>query len=170
GLEDGVVHDRHPLPLDQAERLGHRGPAAVLGPDEVVDVGQVDQLVLVSRRLQDGLELEQVVAGAGRRLGRQAGGDGGVLDVVDLDVDLFLVAPALGVLVEPVVVGWDEVAPEQDLERGAGLRLRRRAAGGGRCPGRLRRRGAGRGGCGAGGRGGGASGGGGGAGRGRLGG
>ncbi len=66
------------------------------------------------------------MAGLGRHLGSHPRGQVEVGDVVDGDLDLVLVAPIGGKLVEPGVVVGDEVAPLQDPE----LFLARGAAGG----------------------------------------
>ena len=65
------------LPSTTPMFLADVDPAAVLLADRVGDVGQIDQAVAVGLGLDDGLELEQVVAGpaeasAARRAGMSA--------------------------------------------------------------------------------------------------
>src|SRR5439155_13374655 len=80
------------------------------------EVGEVDEIaeVLSGEDLAD--EVDEVVAGAGRELGGVTGRQLEVRDVVDADLDPVLVPPLLRELVEPYVVGGNEMAPDQDSE------------------------------------------------------
>ncbi len=119
-------------------RLAERAVGADLGLDLLDDRGVVDHLVLVGGHRVDGHE--QVVPALGRHLGGGAGVEESVVDVLDADLDVVLLTPGLhpGV-VEPVVVGRDEVDPLDDGEvplQPAPLVLERpgeRERGGGTC-------------------------------------
>ena len=86
-------------------------------PNEIViaDTGSKDKT--------PGIVQEFIDRGAPIKLIRQRaafpgrGRNVGVANVVDFDVDFVLVAPGLGVVVQPFVVRGDEMTPGQDLER-----------------------------------------------------
>src|SRR5262249_24254954 len=102
-----------------------------------IDVLHVDDLSLKYRRWRQ--EQHEVVTPLRRNFRRSAGFDQREVDVVDNHLSVVLLAPVLGVfVVEPLVVGRNEVAPLQDLQGlcGAGGRrmkertdARRRACG-----------------------------------------
>src|SRR5262245_37427325 len=64
-------------------------------------------------------------------------------DMVDTDPDPVLLPPLLGVVVQPGIVGWNEMAPGEDAQAGplllggrlAGLEHRQEGASGSACPG-----------------------------------
>jgi hypothetical protein len=82
----------------------------------LVDIAHVHDLLLERRRRP--VEQEQVVPFLSGDLGLRAGGDPHVVDVVHDNISVVLLPPFLDVpLVEPLVVGRDEVDPLKDLER-----------------------------------------------------
>ena len=87
-------------------------------------------------------EHHQVVALLRRDFRRRARRNQGEVDVVDDHFGVVLLAPFLGVLVvEPLVVGGDEVAPLQDLQRlgrARGRHVKERADAGGNARGGCR--------------------------------
>ena len=100
---------------------------------EIDKIGGVDELLFVAVRLDQPIELDDVVAGLGSRLRRESRGQVQVVDVINRHIDLVLRAPIRSHLVEPGVVGRDEMAPLQDrqlapqvLTGGRGCRCRRR--------------------------------------------
>src|SRR6266516_2242600 len=115
----------------EAGELGEANLVAVLADGLLDDVADVDHARLQRRRRHD--PLDQVVALAGVDLGGGAGGEQGVVDVVDGHGDAVVLAPLLGPAVEPGVVAGDEMAPLQDPELLPALR-----AGGSRGPGARR--------------------------------
>jgi hypothetical protein len=78
------------LKLDSLQKIAH---GSVLGLRLRDHVGQVNDAGLVRRGRRD--PLDHVVAGARRELGRGAGRQVGLVDVVDDDVDAVLLAPFL---------------------------------------------------------------------------
>src|SRR6266576_2855620 len=78
-------------------------------------VRHVERLRLERARGRE--ELEQVVSLLRRHFCVGTRDELGEVDVIHGDLDTLARAPILGVLVEPHVVGGDEVAPLQDLER-----------------------------------------------------
>ena len=93
--------------------LGHLRHRPQLLADLLDQVVDRDGLLLERRRRRD--EPEQVVTALRRDLGRPAAVEQGVVDVVDLDLDVVLLPPLLDVrVVEPLVVGRHEVSPGHD--------------------------------------------------------
>src|SRR6266550_1526938 len=87
----------------------------VAGPSGILHhVRHVEHLRLERARWRE--ELEQIVPLLSSDLGVGARPEIGEGDVVDGDLDAFGGSPVLGVLVEPHVVGRNEVAPLEDLE------------------------------------------------------
>ena len=94
-----------------------------LPADLLDDVGDGNDLLLERRRRRD--EPEQVVTALGRDLRCPGAVEQGVVDVVDLDLDVVRLAPALDVgVVEPLVVGGDEVGPLHDPQLSRELLVR----------------------------------------------
>ena len=79
------------------------------------DVGHVEHLRLERTRWRQ--ELKEVVTLLSRDLGVRPRREVRQGDMVYGDLDPLLRAPVLGVLVEPRVVGRDEMTPLNDLER-----------------------------------------------------
>ena len=114
---DQEVGHAVPLALDPADLLGEGDPAAELLADRLGDVADVGQRLAVDVGVEDREPVEDVVALLGRDLGRGAGRVVGLVDVVDRDLDVVGLPPLDDVLlVEPLVVGRDEVAPLDDLQ------------------------------------------------------
>ena len=91
--------------------------------DLLHEVGDGNDLLLERRRRRD--EPEQVVTALCRDLRCPCAVEQGVVDVVDLDLDVVRLAPALDVgVVEPLVVGGDEVGPLHDPELSRELPVR----------------------------------------------
>src|SRR5262249_25417832 len=105
--------------LDARDRVGGREPAAPFLTDLVDDVAQVDEVLVVEPGQDGAHEVDEVVAGAGRELRRNAGGQLEMRNSVDPNLDAVLGPPFLHDFVEPHVVGRDEVAPLQDAQGGA---------------------------------------------------
>ena len=99
---------------------GHRSEL----PRHLLDeVGHGNRLLLERRRRRD--EPEQVVTALGRDLRRAGRVEQGVVDVVDLDLDVVRLAPPLDVrVVEPLVVGGNEVGPLHDPQLACKLLVR----------------------------------------------
>lgn len=99
-----------------ARALGVLHPPAVLLAEAVGDVREVHQVPVVLAGEDLAHEVDEVVAGARRKLGRVARGQLEVRDVVDAHAYAVLVTPFLRELVEPGIVGGDEVAPLQHAQ------------------------------------------------------
>src|SRR5262249_181306 len=82
--------------------------------------GEMQQMLLVQVRAPRALEAQHVVSGLGGDLGRGAGREFKVRDVINRNGDAVLLAPILGEGIEPGVVLGNEMAPLQDFE-GLGL-------------------------------------------------
>jgi hypothetical protein len=94
----------------EVDRLAH------LPLELLVDVRHVHRLLLERGRRP--VEEEEVVPLLGGHLGGRARIDAGDADVVDGDIGVVLGSPLLDeLLVEPLIVGRDEVDPLEDLER-----------------------------------------------------
>ena len=125
---DVEVRHRVPAAVHDRDRQGRRDPAAELLADALGDVAEVHQVLVVERRQDRAHEVDQVVPGAGRELRREPRGQLEMRDAIDPHLDAGLLAPLLDELVEPGVVGGDEVTPLQDPQAGA-LDLGRRLPG-----------------------------------------
>ena len=123
--EQDVVHrDAVDAALDLDGRFRRGDPAPVLLAELIVDVRHVDQRLVVEPG-EDGRVVEdEVVPGARGELGGHPRRDLQVRDMVHAHLDAVLLAPLGGELVEPDVVGRDEVAPRENAQRGP-LELRR---------------------------------------------
>jgi pyruvate, orthophosphate dikinase len=104
--------------------MGQVDHFTVLALDLLDDVVMLDHLRFVDRR---GVEKhKQVVSSLGCHLGGRAGPGVGGRNVIDNDLSIVFIPPLLGeLLVEPLVIPRDEMAPLQDLQHfrlGAGTR------------------------------------------------
>ena len=98
---------------------------AVLLLDRLDQARHVDKEFAIEVRAAGAVPPEQIVPRSGRRLGGRARGDVLHGDVVDGDVDIILLSPILGEVVEPFVVRRNEMAPLHDRQRlGVGQRPR----------------------------------------------
>ena len=117
GIGDIVVAEAEPFPRHRivGAALAQVDERPVPSHGLLHDVGHVEHLRLERPRRRQ--ELKEVVAllrrdfrvGPRRQIGKR--------DVVHRDLDALGHAPVLGVLVEPRVVGGNEVAPLDDFER-----------------------------------------------------
>src|SRR6185437_10025381 len=111
----------------------------VLLLDGFDETGDVDEELAVEMRAAGAVPSEQVMSRSGGGFGSRSRGHVRHRDVVDGDGNLVLLAPVLCELVEPFVIGRNEVTPLHDrkgLGVGQGFRdewcgYQRRAAGGG---------------------------------------
>src|SRR5262249_58352163 len=89
----------------------------------LIDIAEIHHLLLVSRRRP--IEQKQVVPSLRRNFGGSARWNSSGMNIVDDDFGFVLLSPFLDVLVvEPGVVGGNEMNPLKDLERllcGSGL-------------------------------------------------
>ena len=113
GDRDEEVGNRVPDAVDLRRALRGLEPAAVLFAEALGDIREIDEvtIVLAGEDLAD--EVDEVVPGPGCELGGVPGGQFEVGHVVHPHLDAGLVAPLLGELVEPHVVGRHVVAPQE---------------------------------------------------------
>jgi len=116
GIGDVVVAEAEPLARHRVvgAALTQVEQRSVLPLGFLDHVGHVEHLRLERARGRE--ELEQVVPLLRGDLGVGPRAEIGERDVVDRDFDTFGGSPVLRVLVEPDVVGGDEMAPLEDLE------------------------------------------------------
>ncbi len=119
GKEDVVDGDPVDPALDVHGRPRGRDPSAVLLADLVVDVGEVRQRLVVDPGQDRRAVEEDVVTRPRGELRGHPRRDLEVGDVVHPHLHPVLVAPLSRELVEPGVVGGDEVAPREDAQVGS---------------------------------------------------
>jgi hypothetical protein len=78
---------------------------------------KIEHLLPVEVRAAGAVEAEQIMARLSRGLGRRPRRQLQGRDVIDGDRDAVFLAPLPGEGCDPSIVGWDEVAPLDDLQR-----------------------------------------------------